>query len=706
MSLTLAATQTIAGMASSASAVTYTLFGDEITGTTDAYKVLAQGQLGASAATIYTATGVTALVKTIMLANTTGAAVTVSMYINGTAAANQICSLPIPANGEAFWADDGWVVLDGSGAVQYGYAPMTDAIHGSRSGGALHSLATPATTMTAGDGAAGFVTAVDKMHLNNLYTTGRMWVNVVDYGADVTGVADSLAAINAAVAALQPGGIVWFPAGTYNVSGPIVLATYHIQLRGVSMEDCNIRTTSATADIIQINSWYCSVDNLSFDSTVTRTGGFAINIGAAMNYASLSNLEINNQWSCINMRGTLPSIDRVALRTNGSGAANGAGVLISENTDKVITKLEVDNPSSPTGWAAIRVTQTASLRLLNCNLIHSNICLELGGTVSLTVPSVEVVNTFFDTSNYGVVFLGVGSVFRTKFTNCWFGSHVNAGVWFTGTVAASGITFVNCDFYGNARGIYAQSPGGDWAVVASRFAGNTTAAIDAAAATGHVVKVSSCYIGATAAFGANGAGILLGAGAYGNIDINDNIFTDTIKLTDSGATVATPGTKMITGNVGLAVPSAPMVATPGTFGAVETVVHQVAVPANALQVGTTFRVRAHGIITATVPTLLARLRFGTAGTTSDAQICATAAAGVATGAGWSIDAIFTVRTLGSTGATIGNIFMAATAPANSAQTATVAVNTTVANFLSLTLIGGGTTPVVTVVQALIEVVKQ
>lgn len=48
------------------------------------------------------------------------------------------------------------------------------------------------------------------------------WVNVLDYGADPTGVASSSAAINAAISA---GSCIFFPSGTYYVTAPIILKT-------------------------------------------------------------------------------------------------------------------------------------------------------------------------------------------------------------------------------------------------------------------------------------------------------------------------------------------------------------------------------------------------------------------------------------------------------------------------------------------------
>jgi hypothetical protein len=153
---------------------------------------------------------------------------------------------------------------------------------------------------------------------------------------------------------------------------------------------------------------------------------------------------------------------------------------------------------------------------------------------------------------------------------------------------------------------------------------------------------------------------------------------------------------------GLAIPR-PLSVAPATFGATETILYQVLMPANTLLAGTTIGITAHGLITATSPTLLPRLRVGTLGTTGDAQVCAlSAGAAITSGTGWRIDSSFTVRTIGSGGTCVGSLHLAATAPTKSAQTATVAINTTVQTYLSLTGIGGGTTPVVTLLQAFVS----
>lgn len=67
---------------------------------TDTYKVLSQTQVPAAAAAQYTVPGATqAIVRSIVLVNTTGAGVTVSLYVNGSANSNKILdTYTIPAN--------------------------------------------------------------------------------------------------------------------------------------------------------------------------------------------------------------------------------------------------------------------------------------------------------------------------------------------------------------------------------------------------------------------------------------------------------------------------------------------------------------------------------------------------------------------------------------------------------------------------------
>lgn len=246
--ITLATTNTLQGGATSASSITASVYGLEITSGVESYKALFIGQLASSPGVLYTVpASTTALVKTIVLANTTGGTVAATLYVNGTTAAFQQASIPIPGNGEAIWADDGWKVIDalgntlvassvsvpntrqviaGSGLtgggdltsdrtfnvianadgsivanaddVQVGI--INDTQHGSRGGGTLHPAATTGT--------AGFLSTADKTRLDNMGTASPPGTRQVIAGAGLTGGGDFTADRTLDVVANADGSLV------------------------------------------------------------------------------------------------------------------------------------------------------------------------------------------------------------------------------------------------------------------------------------------------------------------------------------------------------------------------------------------------------------------------------------------------------------------------------------------------------------------
>lgn len=144
---TLATGESLRGVAGSASAITYTVTGDE-KATTDAFKVLAQGQLPAVAAALYTVPASNrALVQTVFMLNVTAAPVTASLYINGTSGSNQIFGMTIPANGSAILAADGWKIYDSTGGfITSSTLTLTGDVTGAGSGSIATTIANNAVT--------------------------------------------------------------------------------------------------------------------------------------------------------------------------------------------------------------------------------------------------------------------------------------------------------------------------------------------------------------------------------------------------------------------------------------------------------------------------------------------------------------------------------------------------------------------------------
>lgn len=122
--LSLGPSQALEGVSTNATTVTYTICGllmdNSAPPGAQQYQVLAQGQLAASAGSVYNPGGSnTALISSIYLFNTGGNGTqTCSLYIEGTAGSNQIISVVIPAGGWAEFAEgNGWSVYTASGLV-------------------------------------------------------------------------------------------------------------------------------------------------------------------------------------------------------------------------------------------------------------------------------------------------------------------------------------------------------------------------------------------------------------------------------------------------------------------------------------------------------------------------------------------------------------------------------------------------------------
>jgi hypothetical protein len=131
--LTLAAADTIAGVAQSATTVNCTIFGMQLNAGVEAYSALYQGQLAAAAATIYTVPGSTqAFIRSIHVVNTNASTPqTFQLFRGGTAAANAITPIfVLPAGGSATYEDgDGWMLLNANGQLLTTAAvPTTRAI--------------------------------------------------------------------------------------------------------------------------------------------------------------------------------------------------------------------------------------------------------------------------------------------------------------------------------------------------------------------------------------------------------------------------------------------------------------------------------------------------------------------------------------------------------------------------------------------------
>lgn len=131
--ITLAAADTLRGKAANAAAVSYLVSLMEVGALSETYKNVS-GQLPSSTTTLYTAP-FQALVREILFTETSGVDQAVSLYVNGTAAANRIAQFTVVANGMAILTADGIRTYDPNGkALTSATITLTGDVTGSGSG--------------------------------------------------------------------------------------------------------------------------------------------------------------------------------------------------------------------------------------------------------------------------------------------------------------------------------------------------------------------------------------------------------------------------------------------------------------------------------------------------------------------------------------------------------------------------------------------
>lgn len=146
--INLSATDTLRATAGTNTVVTSTVTGMELAAGVETYKIFDQRSLPNSNTTLYTVPASTqAFIKTIHLQNTSGSAVTVDFYINGSAAANRIHSINIPLNGSAIFNQEGWTVYDVNGSILFtSPTTLTGDVTGTGAGTIPTTIANDAVT--------------------------------------------------------------------------------------------------------------------------------------------------------------------------------------------------------------------------------------------------------------------------------------------------------------------------------------------------------------------------------------------------------------------------------------------------------------------------------------------------------------------------------------------------------------------------------
>jgi hypothetical protein len=349
--------------------------------------------------------------------------------------------------------------------------------------------------------------------VNTIYPQGF----VLRYGTNTTpGSTDMTVALQAA---LTVGGPVYLPPGVIRVTSNVTISTPGTFIYG-SEFGSTITTSSATADVIDVQASDVTLKEFVINSSVTRTAGYYVNVGIAGTQCGnvrIKNVQMIGFFNGVGYLGEGGSVFRLTdcfLNTSVAG-----GICVNINTtltsaDMVLRDLYILGP--PTGAqpaVGVQICQAGDITLDHISTVSAgtglNIAPQAGQIVQLLIAS----NCEFDSgSGTGVQFAmaSTGSVQLAKLSNVWSCSNANGfvlGSTGQGTLLRS--EFSQCTGSSNtANGFLINFSGvTDTVVEGSSFAANNAGFT---AVSGVVrFKLIGNIIGSTGEFGDNATGLAL-----------------------------------------------------------------------------------------------------------------------------------------------------------------------------------------------------
>jgi hypothetical protein len=376
------------------------------------------------------------------------------------------------------------------------------------------------------------------------------------FGAYGNGANDDTAAINACIAAaVASGRAAYFPAGTYNTTGPHTI-NGTIALKGDSATLSYLKTTHASNDIIAIAAQGVRINNLGLITSVTRTGGAYINCGNQTD-VWIEDFSMSGYFHGVAINGSTQVFIRDGTMYNpvqstpGSAAGSGGLYVIGSSPNDPGVKIHnVTMACDPAHQSAfgILVADCAEMIISDCDIMGHGVDLLIVPGNGQAVDSLWGDNTFFDTATVGIQITptGTGVCTRSRFTGCWTCSHTQNGVVVEGA-GCNGIHFI--DHHGGLNttgsGIYVASGAADINILGGLFGGNVNGiTFDTAVTEFSVVGASSGNYGG---FGANSSyGVEVGANTNSFIITNCRLRGNTVGGFGDGGSLTN---KVVTNNL-------------------------------------------------------------------------------------------------------------------------------------------------------------
>ena len=228
------------------------------------------------------------------------------------------------------------------------------------------------------------------------------WINVkTDFGAVGNGSFDDTTAINNAIAAANSSpSVIYFPPGTYRVTGALTTITGNgVTILGSGERVSIIRQGSTTNNTFTFRGQFNYIRDIMFSPSVFQTDGYAVVFGPSCFGGGASNVFVEYANSGFNVvSSTSIELNNIELRyLTGAFGIRYAGTSIEAASKLVLRDVIGDNPwvlGDPSSYSQIRGNLANSTAYALKDIVISNgwlwQCTTAGtsaASASLTVPS-------------------------------------------------------------------------------------------------------------------------------------------------------------------------------------------------------------------------------------------------------------------------------------------------------------------------------
>lgn len=473
------------------------------------------------------------------------------------------------------------------------YPSVSGQVLSSTTGGAM-SWASVATTsgqsILAGNNSGGFQNVtLSGLSYNTSTSTlsvtssSSIVFDVTTYGASSgASAATNTSSINAAITAAgnAGGGIVFFPAGQYQINAELLCSQSCVTLQGVSSGDADtargskIIQTSTSAAIIHVTANYVAIDSLCLQyQTAPGSSGYGIycqghnctftNFTVVNAYIGLYALVARTIFASKFIM-TLCGFSALTIEGSGTDSNPATGLAYGVFTDFIVSA----STSGGTGGLVRLYNKVEGSQFVNGQTLNGSLSLYMGaGATNQTLGLVPAYNQFtncvFDSAT-GVAGGGNASyiavTYETQMVGCWFSGGVYSGTPAGGLYLnkAFVLRMTGCSFFNNGTNGCTLSAASrhvsfDNCTFESnnRIAGSGTGYGLAVASGTNYFQVTNCFAGADNTFNAGQTqiyGVYISGGCNNFIVANNDCTGNVTGGVYNGS--GTSGTQIVSQNLG------------------------------------------------------------------------------------------------------------------------------------------------------------